>query len=460
MLRRSLALAVMLAALLAAPALAADATRPVLYVGNNWDGTADVVDPFNFQKLAHLNIVPDKAERLAEIMLDPAPPRLLPGHPGAGGRGPRPVRRRHVHLPRRPLPLRLAAEPRRRRRLRPADGEDRLAHPVEGYRADHMAISPDGKRLLVSASTAKVVDVIDTADGKIVDHLPPGDQPHENNYSRDGKLIYHASIGTVYTPFDEPRWTRRRASASSRSSTPARSRCSRRIDMGQKLSRGRLSRHELGGAADGALARRALPLLPGLVLPRLRRVRPPAGQGAAPGPAAAERGGREAPRGLPARLGPPRARDEPERAPSCAPPARCRTTRRSSPAHLQRQDHPGRHASPTGRPTAATGATASSRSAATTTSRHLLPREASRSARGPRGRPPAADADGRGADRVARHTGGGEAGVRGPAQLQVQGRRLAASHARGRVRERSQRCTRAAGTSASSPSSGCRSGRS
>ena len=32
---------------------------------------ADAVDPFNFQKLAHLNIVPDKEERLAEIMLDP-----------------------------------------------------------------------------------------------------------------------------------------------------------------------------------------------------------------------------------------------------------------------------------------------------------------------------------------------------------------------------------------------------
>src|SRR3954447_19341801 len=55
-----------------ASATAAAATRPVLWVGNNWDGTADAVDPFTFQKLAHLNIVPDKEERLAEIMLDPA----------------------------------------------------------------------------------------------------------------------------------------------------------------------------------------------------------------------------------------------------------------------------------------------------------------------------------------------------------------------------------------------------
>src|SRR4029079_7315663 len=66
---------------------------------------------------------------------------------------------------------------------------------VDGYRADHMAISPDGTRLLVSASTAKVVDVINTADGKIVAKIESGDSPHESNYSSDGQRIYHASIG-------------------------------------------------------------------------------------------------------------------------------------------------------------------------------------------------------------------------------------------------------------------------
>jgi len=75
---------------------------------------------------------------------------------------------------------------------------------VDGNRADHMAISRDGNTLLVSASTAKVVDVIDTRKGQIVGRFPSGDQPHENNFSRDGKLIYHASIGTVFTPTDDP----------------------------------------------------------------------------------------------------------------------------------------------------------------------------------------------------------------------------------------------------------------
>jgi YVTN family beta-propeller protein len=72
--------------------------------------------------------------------------------------------------------------------------------PVEGARADHAALSPDGKVFLVSASTARKVQAIDTATGNIVGEFETGDQPHENNYSRDGKRIYHASIGKVYVP--------------------------------------------------------------------------------------------------------------------------------------------------------------------------------------------------------------------------------------------------------------------
>ena len=72
--------------------------------------------------------------------------------------------------------------------------------PVEGARADHAALSPDGKVLLVSAPTARKVHAINTANGSIVGAFASGDQPHENNYSKDGKRIYHASIGKVYLP--------------------------------------------------------------------------------------------------------------------------------------------------------------------------------------------------------------------------------------------------------------------
>jgi hypothetical protein len=38
---------------------------------------------------------------------------------------------------------------------------------VEGNRSDHMAISPDGTRLAVSASTARKVHILDTKTGRI-----------------------------------------------------------------------------------------------------------------------------------------------------------------------------------------------------------------------------------------------------------------------------------------------------
>jgi DNA-binding beta-propeller fold protein YncE len=79
--------------------------------------------------------------------------------------------------------------------------------PVDGHRADHMAISPDGTRLLVSASTARVIDVIDLATGRIIARIPSGDQPHENNFSADGKLVFHASIGSVYNPLRDPEFS-------------------------------------------------------------------------------------------------------------------------------------------------------------------------------------------------------------------------------------------------------------
>ena len=45
--------------------------RDVLVVSINWAGTADVVNPRTFKRLKRLNVVPDKAARIAEIQADP-----------------------------------------------------------------------------------------------------------------------------------------------------------------------------------------------------------------------------------------------------------------------------------------------------------------------------------------------------------------------------------------------------
>jgi hypothetical protein len=231
---------VLLAALLAAAAPAAATaktrTRPVLMVGNNWAGTADVVDPTRFKRLARINIVPDLQERMAEIQANPD--RLAyfnlirqlvgEGHDQFVDDAFTSRDGRRVFVSRPSLADVVAISLRTHKIV--------WRTPVEGYRADHMAISPDGRRLLVSASTARKVHVIDTRSGRIVGDFESGDQPHENNFSRDGKLIYHASIGTVYTPLDDPAFDATKGDRWFEVVDARTLKVLRRIDMGARLA--------------------------------------------------------------------------------------------------------------------------------------------------------------------------------------------------------------------------------
>ncbi|WP_438904173.1 YncE family protein, partial [Escherichia coli] len=75
---------------------------------------------------------------------------------------------------------------------------------MAGQRSDHMALSPDGRRVAVSASTGNVVHILCVSDGREVAAVPSGGSPHENVYFDDGRKILHASIGMVYSPLDRP----------------------------------------------------------------------------------------------------------------------------------------------------------------------------------------------------------------------------------------------------------------
>jgi DNA-binding beta-propeller fold protein YncE len=109
-----------------------------------------------------------------------------------------------------------------------------------------MAISPDGTRLAVSASTAKKVHIINTANGQIVGSFPSGDQPHENNYSKDGSRIFHASIGTVYTPLDAPELEATKGERVFEIVNAGTLQVERRIDMNKKLEE--FGRADMSGA--------------------------------------------------------------------------------------------------------------------------------------------------------------------------------------------------------------------
>ena len=173
----------------------------VIVVGNNWDGTIDVYDPVTFTRIKKLNAVPDKDARLAELKstFKKWVMSLFIKHIIGDGNhqlvddmftsndG------RYLFISRPSFADVIA--------LDVNTGQIKWRTPIEGYRSDHAAISPDGKIFLVSASTARKVHAIDTTNGQIIGGFSSGESPHENTYSRDGTLIYHASIGKVYLPF-------------------------------------------------------------------------------------------------------------------------------------------------------------------------------------------------------------------------------------------------------------------
>jgi hypothetical protein len=194
--------------------------RDVMWVGNNWDGTATIVDERSLKVLkTGVNLVPDKEQELQDIRL--APDRLafyllIQQGPGEGhdqyvddmfttkdGK--------HLAVSRPSFGdvvwIDIA-------KVTTTGGVDSVVREqqMDGYRTDHMGLSPDGRRLIVSDSTdKKVIEysmVNETVGGqqiKMGDRLrtfPSGETPHENNYSKDGKRIFHASIGRVYTPGD------------------------------------------------------------------------------------------------------------------------------------------------------------------------------------------------------------------------------------------------------------------
>ena len=178
--------------------------RDVVVVGNNWDGTIDIYDPNTHKRIKKINAVPDKAARLEELNSSIKRRIVSTFIKEVIGEGHHQMvddmftsnDGRYLFISRPSFADVIA--------LDVNTGEIIWRTPVEGSRSDHSAISPDGKVFLVSASTAGKVHAIDTATGTIIGEFESGDQPHENTYSEDGQLIYHASIGKVYIPFTSP----------------------------------------------------------------------------------------------------------------------------------------------------------------------------------------------------------------------------------------------------------------
>ncbi|MFF5493945.1 YncE family protein [Streptomyces aquilus] len=195
----------------AASAADAAALREVLFVGNNWEGTADVLQSTgSLAKVGRINVIPDKDARMAEINADPIKWIYFMAIRNGVGEGHDQFVDDMYTTPdgasvvvSRPSFADVVS-------IDLATGKINWRFPVSGYRSDHMAVSPDGTRVAVSASTANTVHVLDINTGKQVGKFATGDKPHENIFTKDGKYIYNMAIGDVNTSTDAPwlDWTK------------------------------------------------------------------------------------------------------------------------------------------------------------------------------------------------------------------------------------------------------------
>ncbi|WP_309055956.1 YncE family protein [Streptomyces sp.] len=186
------------------------ALREVMFVGNNWDGTADVIAARgDFHRIGRVDVIPDKEERLREIYLNPVKLAFFLGVRNGPGEGHDQFVDDMYATPdgssmvvSRPSFADVVSIDLR-------TGRVNWRFPVAGHRSDHMAVSPDGTRVAVSASTANTVHVLDIETGRQVGSFATGDKPHENVFTSDG-LLWNMSIGEVTTALDAPwlDWTK------------------------------------------------------------------------------------------------------------------------------------------------------------------------------------------------------------------------------------------------------------
>ncbi|MEU4420874.1 YncE family protein [Actinoplanes sp. NPDC024001] len=189
----------------AVPAAAAPALRQVMFVGNNWDGTVDVIEPSGgYARLGRFSVVPDRAQRLAEIYLNPIKLAFYLGIQQGPGEGHDQLVDDMYTTPAgdalvvsRPSFADVVA-------IDLATGAVRWRFPVSGFRSDHMAVSPDGRTVAVSASTGNVVHVLDIVTGRQLGSFATGDKPHENIFAAGGRHLWNMSIGEVNTDLDAP----------------------------------------------------------------------------------------------------------------------------------------------------------------------------------------------------------------------------------------------------------------
>jgi len=183
-----------LVAMVPAPALARPtaAAHQVLLVANSDVGTVTLIDAHTLKPMGEINVIPD-----GDTPQDPAQAAVYPAIKARQGVN---------------FAQGIAISPGgqtlyvSRGYLGDVAGLDiatgRLSWRLQtsSLRADHVALSPDGRRLFVSALTSNQVQVIDTASHAFVGSFATGDWPHVLGFSPDGRYLYNGSLGNQLAP--------------------------------------------------------------------------------------------------------------------------------------------------------------------------------------------------------------------------------------------------------------------
>src|SRR5690348_17345245 len=181
MLKRFAALALSVLTLLTVEtgAQAAAPLHDVVLVGNSVSGTVSFLDGRTFANLGSINVIPDLQQRLAAMNpIERAAYEVVRQQEG----GDRFADDSYVSPNGRTLYV-------SRGNLDDVAAFDIASRTmlwrfkVDGFKADHAALSPDGTRFIVSATTSMEAQVLDTANGTLVANVATGTYPHANDYS-------------------------------------------------------------------------------------------------------------------------------------------------------------------------------------------------------------------------------------------------------------------------------------
>jgi YVTN family beta-propeller protein len=172
------------------------AVRDVVLIGNSAEGTISFLDGRTWADLGKLNVIPDLQQRLDEMdLIERIGYETTKGIKG----GNRWADDFAVSPDGRTLYLSRGI-------LADVVAFDLVTHQmkwrfeVEGFHSDHMALQPNGARMVVSDTTASKAHVLDTSNGARIGSFATGSYPHGNDYSPDGQRIYNASIGVTTFP--------------------------------------------------------------------------------------------------------------------------------------------------------------------------------------------------------------------------------------------------------------------